>query len=79
MSPILFFIICFTCTGVGKIFLQINSAAVVFINILMAALEGLSFDFKLHFSCYSKNPKILDPQKFDVITLKVEQDGLSLE
>ena len=41
MSPILFFIIFFTCTGVGKIFLQINSAAVAFINILKAAWEGL--------------------------------------
>ena len=42
MSPILFFIIFFICTGVGKIFLQINSAAVVFIDILIAAWEGLS-------------------------------------
>ena len=28
---------------------------------------------------YRKNPKILDTQKFIVITLKVEQDGVSLE
>ena len=42
MSPILFFIIFFTCTGVGKIFLQINSAAVAFIYILIAAWEGLN-------------------------------------
>ena len=28
---------------------------------------------------YCKNPKILDTQKFAVITLKVEQDGFSLE
>ena len=42
MSPILFFIIFFICTGVGKIFLQINSAAVAFINILIAAWEGLT-------------------------------------
>ena len=42
MSPILFFIIFFICTGVGKIFLQINSAAVAFIDILKAAWEGLS-------------------------------------
>ena len=42
MSPILFFIIFFTCTGVGKIFLQINSAAVAFINIIIAAWEGLN-------------------------------------
>ena len=41
MSPILFFIIFFTCTGVEKIFLQINSAAVAFIDILIAAWEGL--------------------------------------
>ena len=41
MSPVLFFIIFFTCPGVGKIFLQINSAAVAFINILIAAWEGL--------------------------------------
>ena len=41
MSPILFFIIFFTCPGMGKIFLQINSAAVAFINILIAAWEGL--------------------------------------
>ena len=41
MSPILFFIIFFTCTGVGKIFLQINSAAMAFIDILIAAWEGL--------------------------------------
>ena len=31
----------FTGTGVGKIFLQINSAAVAFIDILIAAWEGL--------------------------------------
>ena len=31
----------FTCTGVGKIFSQINSAAVAFIDILIAAWEGL--------------------------------------
>ena len=30
-------------------------------------------------SSYRKNPKILDTRKFAVITLKVEQDGLSLE
>ena len=28
---------------------------------------------------YRKNPKILDTQKFIVITLKVEQDGISIE
>ena len=28
---------------------------------------------------YRKNPKILDTRKFAVITLKVEQDGFSLE
>ena len=28
---------------------------------------------------YRTNPKILDTQKFAVITLKVEQDGFSLE
>ena len=33
----LFFIIFFICTGVGKIFLQINSAEVAFIDILIAA------------------------------------------
>ena len=42
MSPILFFIIFFTCKGVGKIFLQINSAAEAFIDILIAAWEGLT-------------------------------------
>ena len=41
MSPILFFIIFFIFTDVGKIFLQINSAAVAFIDILIAAWEGL--------------------------------------
>ena len=41
MSPILFFIIFFICTGVRKIVLQINSAAVAFIDILIAAWEGL--------------------------------------
>ena len=41
MSLILFFINFFTCTGVGKIFLQINAAAVALINILIAAWEGL--------------------------------------
>ena len=41
MSPILFFIIFFIYTGVGKIFLQINSAAVAFIDILIAVWEGL--------------------------------------
>ena len=34
---VLFFIIFFICTGMGKIFLQINSAAVAFIDILIAA------------------------------------------
>ena len=43
MSLILFFIIFFICTGVGKIFLQINSAAVAFIDILIAAWEGLKW------------------------------------
>ena len=28
---------------------------------------------------YSKNPKISDTWKFAMITLKVEQDGVSLE
>ena len=28
---------------------------------------------------YRKNPKISEAQKFAVITLKVEQDGFSLE
>ena len=46
MSPILFFIIFFICTGVGKIFLQINSAAVAFIDILIAAWEGLGYKAK---------------------------------
>ena len=32
----------FTCTGVGKIILQINTAAVAFIDILIAAWEGLT-------------------------------------
>ena len=41
MSPILFFIIFFICTGVRKIFLKINPAAVAFIDILMTAWEGL--------------------------------------
>ena len=40
------FINFFTCTGVGKIFLQINSAAVAFIDILIAAGEGLIFTSK---------------------------------
>ena len=30
-------------------------------------------------SSYSKNPKISDTRKFDVIILKVEQDGFSLQ
>ena len=52
MSPILFFIFFFTCTGVGKIFLQINSAAVAFIDILIAAWEGLSsLEFITWFLC----------------------------
>ena len=41
MSSILFFINFFICTGMGKIFLQINSAAVAFIDILIAVWEGL--------------------------------------
>ena len=36
-----FFINIFTCTGVGKIFLQINPVAVALINILIAVGEGL--------------------------------------
>ena len=35
---ILFFIFVFICTGLGKIFLQINPAAAAFINILIAGL-----------------------------------------
>ena len=45
MSPILFFIIFFIYPGLGKIFLQINSAAVAFIDILIAAWEGLRDSF----------------------------------
>ena len=56
MSPILFFIIFFICTGVGKIFLQINSAAVAFIDILIAAWEGLDFPIRNKFlSMYVKS------------------------
>ena len=51
---ILFFIIFFTCTGVGKIFLQINSAAVAFIYILIAAWEGLRYWQKMHFGHKSR-------------------------
>ena len=40
----LFYFLYFICTGVGKIFSQINSAAVAFINILIAAREGLSLN-----------------------------------
>ena len=36
-----FLYIFFTCTDVGKIFLQINSAAVAFVDILIAEWEGL--------------------------------------
>ena len=50
MSPILFFIIFFTCTSVGKIFLQINSAAVAFFDILIAAWEGLNVRVNLFFT-----------------------------
>ena len=55
MSPILFFIIFFTCTGVGKIFLQINPAAVALINILIAAWEGLKYSFSnvTYKQCYN--------------------------
>ena len=35
--------------------------------------------FLLFCSDYHKNPKISDTRKFAVITLKVEQDGFSLE
>ena len=49
MSPILFFIIFFICTGVGKIFLQINSAAVAFIDILIAVWEGLNDQLRIYF------------------------------
>ena len=41
-----FFVIFFICTGMGKIFLQINSAAVAFIDILIAAWEGLRQKFE---------------------------------
>ena len=55
MSPILFFKIFFTCTGVGKIILQINPAAVAFINILIAAWEGLKYSFSnvTYIQCYN--------------------------
>ena len=33
----------------------------------------------LVYNTYRKNPKISDTRKFAVITLKVEQDGFSLE
>ena len=46
MSPILFFIVFYTCTRVGKIFLQINPAAVAFIDILIAESEGLIYYLK---------------------------------
>ena len=54
MSPILFFIFFFICTGVGKIFLQISSAAVAFIDILIAAWEGLTLND------YHNDPKFSD-------------------
>ena len=37
------------------------------------------FDGKLFLNTYRKNPKISDTRKLAVITLKVEQDGFSLE
>ena len=45
---------------------------------------GILFENKHALICqtqymYRKNPKISDTRKFAVITLKVEQDGLSLE
>ena len=56
MSPILFFIIFFICTGVGKIFLQINSAAVAFIDILIVRrLKLVNFDTVL---CFTKANKV---------------------
>ena len=58
MSPIFFFINFFTCTGVGKIFLQINSAAVAFIDILIAAWEGLNSHLETNPDpCYIPNQK----------------------
>ena len=49
MSPILFFIIFFISSGMGKIFLQINSAAVAFIDILTVVYppSGLMSAFPL--------------------------------
>ena len=35
--------------------------------------------FAIQSASYRKNPKISDTRKFAVITLKVEQDGVSLE
>ena len=65
MSPILFFIIFFTCTGVGKIFLQINPAAVAFINILIAAWEGLNVHFEMYCNYIEgKNAPVMD-QKWE--------------
>ena len=37
------------------------------------------FFFFFFYSQYHKNPKISDTRKFAVITLKVEQNGFSLE
>ena len=50
MSPILIFIIFFICTDVGKIFLQINSAAMAFIDILIAVWEGLKIIYNKFYS-----------------------------
>ena len=78
MSPILFFIIFFTCTGVGKIFLQINSAAVAFVDILIAAWKGLTLLSKIFQYMYHKTPKNSNTRKIAVLILNFTQCGSTI-
>ena len=48
-----------------------------FVVLPTGCLDEINSLFSVLFS-YRKNPKISDTRKFDVITLKVEQDGFSL-
>ena len=68
MSPILFFIIFFICTGVGKIFLQINSAAVAFIDILKSSVRRVKMLAELAFIVL--RPKKIYDCVFQVSALK---------
>ena len=74
-----------TCPFVGfvtmrLIYIPIRLDNEILFNFVMCVLSAFPFAFDSFYFCeYRKNPKISDTRTFVVITLKVEQNGFSLE